>query len=278
MKYLHWIVLLLSPGFLFAQLAVMTPRGADAQTSEATSIPNTKPAASVTSSSDQPDERKARSYSDDPRYTVSVSSLAAPDKAKRAFEKAEEEAKKGRWQLAAENFKRAVDTYPKYAVAWLELGRVHVRQSSFMEARNCFREAVAQDSKLLDGYVELANVAARQDNWADLADASDHLIDLAPGSSAEYWFMNSMAYYNLGKLDRAEASATHGLELDPRHEVPQMEYVYGLILGTKKDYKGAAEHMSAYLRLVPNSEDSDVAKNLLAGYQYRERLTEDNKE
>ncbi|HZR65764.1 MAG TPA: tetratricopeptide repeat protein [Terriglobales bacterium] len=275
MKYFHWIVLLLcSPALLFAQLAVVTPRGADAQTAndQGSSSSASKP------SSDQSDNKAYHSYSDDPRYTVSVSSLSAPDKARKAFEKAEEEVRKGRWQAATTYFRKAVETYPKYAIAWLELGRVQARQSSYAEAQNCFRQAVAQDSKLLDGYVELAKVATRQENWTDLADASDHLIQLAPGSSPEYWYMNSMAYYNLGKLNQAEASATHGLDLDPRHQVPEMEYVYGLILGTKKDYKGAAEHMSAYLRLAPDAQDKDIAKNLLAGYVYREQLAAEDQQ
>ena len=266
MKYFHWLVLLLFSAVpLFAQLAVVTPHGADAPAAS-------DKESSSSSSADRSASQVPSSYAGDPRYTVSVSSLSAPDKARKAFEKAEEEVRKGRWQAATTYFKKAVETYPKYAIAWLELGRVQARQSSFAEAQNCFREAVAQDSKLLDGYVELAKVATRQQNWNDLADATDHLIQLAPGSSPEYWYMNSMAYYNLGRLEQAETSVTRGLDLDPRHQVPEMEYVYGLILGSKKDYKGAAEHMSEYLRLAPDSQDKDIAKNLLAGYIYREKL------
>ncbi|HJT70720.1 MAG TPA: tetratricopeptide repeat protein [Terriglobales bacterium] len=210
-----------------------------------------------------------RSYSDDPRYTVSVSSLAAPEKARKAFNKGEEEARKGRWQFASDYFKKAIDMYPRYALAWLELGRVHVRQSSFVDAQQCFRQAVTEDSKLLDGYVELANVGLQQQNWKDVADASDHLIQLAPGSSAQYWLLNAAAYYNLGKLDQAEASITRGLDLDSRHQFAEMEYLDALILGSKKDYKAAAEHMTTYLQLAPNAPDHEAAQNLLAGYQYQ---------
>jgi len=211
----------------------------------------------------------------DPRFTVSVTSLAAPDKAKKAFEKGEEEVRKGRFEAAASHLRRAVEMYPRYAIAWLELGRVRSRQSSFADAQQCFRQAVAQDSKLLDGYVELAYADAQQQDWTDLANVTDHLVQVAPASSPEYWFLNSAAYYNLDDIKRAETSITTGLRLDSGHQVAQMEYLYGLILGSKKEYKQAAEHVSTYLRLAPdNAPDREAAQNLLAAYQYRAKRAE----
>jgi len=212
------------------------------------------------------------SPADDSRFTVSVTSLAAPDKAKKAFEKGEEEVRKGKFEAAASYLRKAVDMYPRYAIAWLELGRVRSRQSSFADAQQCFRQAVEQEPKLLDGYVELAHVDAQQQDWRDLANVTDHLIEVAPASSPEYWFLNSAAYYNLDKLDHAETSITTGLRLDTRHQVAQMEYLYGLILGSKKEYKQAAEHVSTYLRLAPNAPDHEAAPHLLAAYQYRPKL------
>jgi tetratricopeptide (TPR) repeat protein len=86
--------------------------------------------------------------------------------------------------------------------------------------------------------------------------------------------LNAAAYYNLGKLDQAEASITRGLDLDSRHQFAEMEYLYALILGSKKDYKAAAEHMTAYLQLAPNAPDHEAAQNLLGGYEYQLRRAE----
>lgn len=207
--------------------------------------------------------------SSDPRFTVSVASLAAPDKARKAFSKGEQEVRKGKWESACDYFKKAIEMYPRYALAWLELGRVQARENSFVEAHESFRQAVTQDSKLTDGYVELARVAAHQQNWKELADVSDRLVQTSPDSSPEYWFLNSAAYYNLGDLKQAESSVTRGLRIDARHQMVQMEYLYGLILGGKKDYKSAAERVSNYLRLAPNSKDAPIARQTLADYQQR---------
>lgn len=279
MRRWQFIALLVSsPTLLFAQISnqnLAVARGAAASPA----IPILGPqSANAGSTHDESGNSGTPTSPDDPRFTVSVTSLAAPEKAQKAFEKGEEEARKGKWQSAADNFKRAVAMYPRYAIAWLELGRVHVRQSSWFEARQCFQQAVAQDSKLVDGYLELAHVAAQEQNWKDLADESDRLIQMSPDASAEYWFLNSAAYYNLGNLDHAETSITRGLRLDSRHEFAQMEYLYGLILGSKKEYKAAAEHVNEYLRLAPNAEDSQAARNLLAGYEYRAKLAEEEQQ
>jgi tetratricopeptide (TPR) repeat protein len=209
----------------------------------------------------------------DPRFTVNVVSLAAPDKARKAFAKGEQEVRKGKWGSACDYFKKAIEMYPRYALAWLELGRVQTRENSFVEAHESFRQAVTQDTKLTDAYVELARVAAQQQSWKELADVSDRLVQASPDSSPEYWFLNSAAYYNLGDLKRAETSVTRGLRIDLRHQIVQMEYLYGLILGSKKDYKSAAERVSNYLRLAPNSKDAPVARQILADFQQRAQIS-----
>lgn len=215
------------------------------------------------------------SRSGDPRFTVSVSSLATPEKARKAFNKGEQEAHKGKLEAAYDHFKEAVATYPRYALAWLELGRLQAKQSSFAEAQESFRQAVTSDSSLTTGYVDFALVAARQQNWQAVAEMTDTLVQRFPDSSPVYWYLNSAAYYNLGKMKEAESSITRALRLDRQRQFPQVEYLYGLILGNKKDYKSATEHISAYLRLAPNSKDSLPARQALAAYQQRAEMADD---
>jgi TolA-binding protein len=212
--------------------------------------------------------------SGDPRFTVSVTSLAAPEKARKAFSKGEQEARKGKFQAACDYFKQAIATYPRYALAWLELGRMQARQNSLVDAQESFRQAVTQDSKLSDGYMELARIAAQQQNWQAVADATNNLVQLSPDSSPEYWFFNAAAYYNLGDMKQAESSITHAMRLDTRHQLVQTEYLYGLILANKKDYKSAAEHVSNYLRAAPNSKDAATARKAMDVYQQRSQMAD----
>ena len=201
------------------------------------------------------------------KFTVSVGSLEAPDKAKKAFERGEEQANKGKWASACDSFKRAIQEYPRYALAWLELGRAQAQQNSFVAAQQSFHEAVSKDSHLTEAYVELARVAVAQKEWKELADATGHLVESSPNSGPQYWFLNGAANFNLGNRAQAENSAVRGLRLDTQHSIPQLEYLYGLTLAQRGDYKDAAQHVATYLRLSPHSADAGTAQAKLAEIQ-----------
>ena len=92
-------------------------------------------------------------------------------------------------------------------------------------------------------------------------------MEFAP-NSAEFWFLNSVASFNLRNTEQAETSIGRGLRLDQKHEIPEMEYLYGLILANRHDY-GSAARVSAYLRLAPRARNAEAAQKLLAEFQER---------
>lgn len=200
-------------------------------------------------------------------FTVSVASLAAPDKAKQQFDKGKEQEKKGKWAAAADYFRKAIQVYPRYAIAWLELGRTQIQQNDFAEAQHSLRQAATHDSKLLPAYSELARIQAEQKEWKALAETTGQMVQLAPDSSPMFWFLDAAANYNLHDLARAESSATRGLRLDTGHRVPQLEYLYGLILGAREDYTAAVKHIRSYLQVVPNAVDGQNAQKALSEFE-----------
>ncbi len=200
-------------------------------------------------------------------FAISATTLAAPDKAKKDFQKGQEQAKKGKWAAAGDYFRRAVQTYPRYALAWLELGRAQMQQQNFMEAQQSFQQATAQDSHLMPAYMELARVSVEQKQWKSLADAPDHILELSPDSPARFCFLNAAANFNMGNIGRAETSVTRGLRLDAKHEIPQLEYLYAMVLERQQNYDAAVEHIKSYLRLAPNAADAQQAQQRLAAIE-----------
>lgn len=208
------------------------------------------------------------SVSPEHSFSVSLTSLAAPEKAKKSLQKGQEQAKKGKWAAAADYFKHAIEEYPRYALAWVELGRTQVQQNSFADAQQSFRQSVAQDSRFLDAYVELAYLALHQKQWKELADTTERLMQFAP-NAPEFWFLNSVASFNLGNALQAQTSIERALRLDQKHQIPEMEYLYGLILASNDDHSSAAEHLGAYLRLSPHASNAQNAQKILAECQER---------
>jgi tetratricopeptide (TPR) repeat protein len=197
-------------------------------------------------------------------FTISATTAAAPPEARKEYEKAKADENKQKWDTAAKRFARAVEIYPKYAVAWCELGRVQVQQNNEAAARQSFAKAMEADSRFIPPYEELAKLALKTKNWKELAQNTETMLSLDPVDFPQRWYYNAAANYYLDDMVKAERSARRCLELDEHHQIPRSEYLMGMILVKKKDYAGAAAHIANYVRLAPNAADADVARKQIA--------------
>jgi len=197
-------------------------------------------------------------------FTISATTAAAPPAARKEYEKGKDEERKTKWEAAAKRFSKAVEIYPKYAVAWCELGRVQLQQNDEASARTSFGNSLEADSRFLTPHMELAKLALKAKDWKNLAQETETVIALDPLDYPQYWFYNAAANYYLDDLVKAEASARRCLTLDERHQMPRAEYVMGMILVKKKDYAGAAAHIKNYVRLLPDAPDAEVARKQIS--------------
>ncbi len=194
---------------------------------------------------------------------ISANTAATPPEAMKDYEKGLEEKKNSNLDEAQQCFRKALEAAPRFALAWLELGRVQIQQKDAAGARVSFRKSISADPRLMSPYQELAQLAAREKQWQEVADNTDELLKLNSTSYPEFWFYNSVSKYQLGDLDAAEKSALQGVKIDTEHRIPKMEYVLGAILLQKHDYPGATQHFHEYLRLSPNGPDAAEAQRKL---------------
>jgi tetratricopeptide (TPR) repeat protein len=195
--------------------------------------------------------------------TVSATSARAPGDARKDYEKGLEDTKNGKLDSAQEKFQKAVQAFPQYAAAWLELGRVQAQKNDTAGARQSFHQAIAADGRFISPYRELASLAGHDKQWQELADTSDQLIKLNALDFPEFWFSNAVAKFHLQNYDAAENSARQGIKIDPQHRIPKLEYVLGIIEAQKGDYQGAGEHLRKYLSLSPSAaEAADTRKKI----------------
>ncbi len=191
-------------------------------------------------------------------FTISATSAQAPGAARKALEKGQDQQKKGKWDDAQKSFEKAVAIYPKFAVAWFELGRVQLQKNDLTDARNSFQQSLAADPKYINPYHALTQLAHREQKWQELADFSEKLLALNPVSFPEIWLSNAIGNYCLQNFAAAEKSARRGLQLDPDHRMPKLEYLLGVILLKRSAYGEAAQHLRAFLNL--STKPADVAE------------------
>jgi tetratricopeptide (TPR) repeat protein len=195
--------------------------------------------------------------------TISMTSLQAPKDAKKAYDKGREALKKNKVTDAEKELQKAVAAYPKYAIAWYELGRAQEAQNRVEDARKSYEQALAADAKYINPYLQLAGLSARDKKWQDVADTTARVIRLDPFDFPQAYFYNSVANYNLGKLDAAEKSAREAQKLDTQHRYPRISQLLGLILADRKDYVAAAQNMRDYLKFAPGAQDAATVRGQL---------------
>jgi tetratricopeptide (TPR) repeat protein len=196
--------------------------------------------------------------------TISATSAFAPKDAVKALDKARDDQKKQKWDDAQKQLDKAVSLYPKYAAAWYELGNVQLQQRNSEAARQSYAKALEADPKYVSPYQQLALLAARDQNWQELADNTDRLLRLNPIDFPQAWMYNAVANFNLKKLDVAEKSAQECIARDPAHHFPKMNLLLGMLLAEKRDYAGSTQNLRNYLQYAPNAEDAEQVRKQLA--------------
>lgn len=195
--------------------------------------------------------------------TASATSGQAPKDARKAYEKGLDEVKKNKPDQAEQEFRKAVQLYPRYAEAWLELGKALEGKERYPEAREAYASALAADSKYVYPYQQLYQMAFRERNWKDLADKTGQLLHLDPYEFPTAYYYNALALLQLKEYDAAEKSAHQAVEADWKRSNPRTHYLLGAILLQQKNWTGAAASFQAYLKAAPNATDkAQVEKTL----------------
>lgn len=200
--------------------------------------------------------------------TVSFNTLAAPDKARRAYREADLELKKqqGDVQKAIRHLKNAIGLYPEFAAAWYLLGRCHHALRDRETAREHFRKAADADPKYLRPYMFLAMMAVRDESWEDVARNCDHVIGLNPHITRAQYF-SAVANLQLGRLDRALKSISAVRESGSKRYLAGSHYVHGAILAQKRDFAGAAREFRNFIALKSGEKSSQELQQRLAAWE-----------
>ncbi len=204
----------------------------------------------------------------DASTTISKSTETASPKAIKSFEKARSEMMQQNTDAAERKLEKAVQIDPGFAEAWLQLGKLQTR-SDPKTAQESFSKAIAADPKFILPYEQLAALAAQKGDWKTVLDNTNHLAQAYPEGTAEGWYLNAMANYQMGKTDAAEANARKSLALDPHHSILNTEQLLAVILASKGDFNEALKHLQSSLSYVPPGPNSDLLEQQIAQLEKR---------
>ena len=211
--------------------------------------------------------------------TLSATPYKAPRDASRAYEKGVAAERNGKLADARKYFEQAVKVYPRYAIAWFQLGTVLQKEEQNDAARKAYIQATTMDTKFLPPYLSLALMAYRAENWTEVLELTGHILDLNPLNQAaatgyildldplnytEAYFYNAVANYKLNKIEDAEKSALKAEHLDLRTHFPHVHLLLAEIFARKNNYAMAILEIKTYLDLAPHAKDVDHVREQLA--------------
>jgi tetratricopeptide (TPR) repeat protein len=196
--------------------------------------------------------------------TVSATSELAPKDARKALDKGLEAARKNNPEEAEKQFRKAVEIYPRFAAAWLNLGRLLEQRNQISEARQAYGEAIRADARFMPPYERLSLLALKESKWQELADRTDQLLRLDPIEYPDAYYLNSVANYQLHNYDAAEKNAREAIRLDPNKKNMRSRYVLGLVLAQKQEFAASAESLRSFLDSSPAGSDTDLIKKQLS--------------
>lgn len=200
---------------------------------------------------------------------VSVTSMQAPKDAKKAFERARKAMAKQKWADAQHDLEKAVAVYPNYADSWLALGIALAAQQQPVDARKAFERAQTIDPKFMLPYFHLALLSVMEQDWTRVAELTDKALSLDAYEYPAAYYYNSMAYFYLKNLDKAEKSARTARRLDSQYQIPKIDLVLTSVLLQRQDYTAAAQQLREFLKHAPTGPDADRARVALADTEQR---------
>ena len=200
--------------------------------------------------------------------TTSVVSMAAPKKAKKAYQKAVKEVRKTNpnHEKAVAELEEATELYPEYAAAWELLGQIRLAESDEAGARQAFELAAAGDPKYIQPNLAMMELEVRKENWDEVSKWSSRVTELNPYILAAQYY-HGVANINLNRIEPAQQAFQKVRENYKSDDYPYASYMLGYILANQGEFESAATELRHFLEIKAEAAEVDQIKDHLAQWE-----------
>src|SRR5712692_8831141 len=196
-----------------------------------------------------------------PGGVVSQRELLVPEGAQKEFDKARKLVENKEPEKSLSHFRRAIEIYPAYALAYMYLGLAQMSLQKMPEAQVSLGKAVQLNDKLAAAYLGLGACLNLQGNYAAAEKPLVRGLELDP-ETADGHFELSKTFWALGRWQDAEPHVRKVIALRP--EFPVAHHLLGNILMRKRDAPAALQEFREYLRLEPNGPFAPPTREFVA--------------
>lgn len=195
--------------------------------------------------------------------TVGVASMDLSQEARQQFNEGCNAVQKKKTKDAQHRLNRVVQLSPKYAPAYVLLGQTNKDEGHLKEATDSCTKAKDADPTYSPAYLCLADLAARQNQWKEVAELTDHVLGMHPVRAPGAYYYSALSNVYLKQWPTAEQSALLALQDSGKQEKIELHWLLAKIYEGKNDRDSEAQHLRAYLDLAPNGKDSEMVRHIL---------------
>lgn len=187
----------------------------------------------------------------------------APKQARKEYDKGCAATRKKSPDDALKHLNLAVKADPTYAEAWVLLGQTQKETGKLSDAEQSCTQGRQANPDYLPAYLCLADIAANQQKWDQVADLTNHVIDAHPDKAPSAFYYNSLANFHLNQLDAAEKSGLVATEQGNDSLKGQVYLLLAKIDEAKGDRAAEADHLRNFLKLAPRDPNAAAVRHVL---------------
>jgi len=202
--------------------------------------------------------------------SISAAMLNIPGKAESEFEKGVGALKKQEFDEAEKRFKRAIELYPRYAQAYINLGFIAMQHGQPDSAQSFFTQAVKADEQYAPSYVNLAKSFIGRKEYPPALELLTKASSLAP-NNVEVLALLTMLEYESSQMVAAvdHARKVHAL---PSHEkFAFAHFIAGKALESQNLAPDAVAEYKLFLKEGAQGPTADKAKASIDALEKQKR-------
>ena len=185
-----------------------------------------------------------------------------PDKARKEFERASSLTGEGKAEQAIAHLRKAIEFYPRYLMAYNDLGAQLLDLGRLAEAEEALRRALSIDSGAFNPTLNLGILLYKKREFAEARTILEKAVSLQAQSPAARLY-NGLALAATSEVDRAEKEFVTAYDLGG-HDYAVALFHLGQLYMDRGDRNRAREAFQHYLREAPNASNSDQVRKLIA--------------
>ena len=195
-----------------------------------------------------------------PSGTFNALDADIPAPAKKEYDAAKKSVEQKDADAAVKQYRKAIQLYPKYSAAYLDLGLLHLEMGKFDDAQSELQSANELNPNNPGGFLALGALLNKQKKFDDAEKALSHGLELNP-DVAEGQYELAKTYWASGKWQESEPHAVKAVALAPNMAPPHV--LLGNIALRKQDTASAVKEFQEYLRLEPNGPMAGGVKQMI---------------